>query len=430
MVTTPTTQREPVQRGAVAAGMAGHIVEWFDYAIYGFFATQIGAAFFPNDNAITSLLYTFAVFGVGFVMRPIGGIFFGHYGDKVGRRQALVVAVALMSVSTVAMGLIPSYASIGVIAPAILVLARLIQGFSAGGEWAGAGTFMVEHSPVGRRGLMGGLQQAGTGCGLFLGSLAATTVITLSSKEQLQSFGWRIPFLISAVLGLSALLLRLRATETPMFTEFKKSGRSVGAPIKVAFASHKKSMLLVALFTVSTQAGYYLFLVYFPSYAQTSLGFSERAASFCNTVGVLTYLLTVLVFSALSDRIGRKPVWFMHGVGLAVATIPLLMLLTEVRTFPVLLLVQVVGSFLEGLFSAVLVASVTEMFPTHVRYTAVSIPYNITAALVGGFAGYIVTALIRATGDPVAAGWFMVAAAVVSTVTFLFMRDNYRRELT
>lgn len=429
MVTTSLFKKEPVRRRAVFAGMVGHIVEWFDYAIYGFFATQIGAAFFPADEPITSLLFTFAVFGVGFVMRPLGGVFFGHYGDRVGRRKALVLAVILMSGATVVMGLTPSYAAIGVAAPVLLVLARLVQGFSAGGEWAGAGTFMVEHAPVGRRGLMGGLQQVGTGIGLFLGSLVATAVITVATREQLMSFGWRIPFILSLVLGSSALLLRLRAAETPKFEEFKKAGHPTEAPIKAAFRSHKKSMLLVALFTVSTQAGYYLFLIYFPSYAQVTLGFSERAASFCNTAGVLTYLLTVLAFSAVSDRIGRKPIWFLHGTSLAVATVPLLMLLTEVRTFPVLLLVQVVGAFLEGLFSAVLVASVTEMFPTSVRYTAVSIPYNVTAAVVGGFAGYIVTALVKSTGDPVSAGWFMVAAAVVSTVTFFFMRDNYRKEL-
>lgn len=427
--TPPAVHQRRTRRNAVLAGTAGHVVEWFDYAIYGYFSAQIATNFFPSANPLTSLLLTFAVFGSGFAMRPLGGIFFGHYGDRHGRRKALVLAVVLMTAATGVVGLLPPYAAIGVAAPALLTAARLLQGFSAGGEWAGAGAFMVEHAAPGRRGLLGGLQQAGTGAGLFLGSLTATVVSLVSSAEQATSLGWRVPFLFSVILGLSALVLRLRATETPKFEELRNQGEQTSSPLRTAFRSHKKAMLFVALFTVSTQAGYYIFLVYFPSYATTALGFSARAASTANTAGVLTYLLTTLVFAALSDRIGRKPIWFVHGFGFVIAAIPLLVLLENHRTFAVLLAVQIAGAFLEGLFSAVLVASATEMFPTRVRYTAVSVPYNITAAVVGGFAPFIVTALIKATGNVVSPGWFMAVAAAVSTVTFFFIRDNYRGRL-
>jgi MHS family proline/betaine transporter-like MFS transporter len=427
--TPPTRPADASRTRPIVAGVIGHIVEWYDYSVYAYFAALIGTQFFPSKVPYASLLLSFAVFGVGFCTRPLGGIVFGHIGDRVGRRNALVTVVILMSVMTFLVGVLPPYSSAGLVGAVLLVIFRLLQGFSAGGEWAGSGAFLVEYAPPGRRGIVGCLQQGGIGIGLLLGSGFSTLLTVSMSSSALAAYGWRIAFLVAIVIGFAGLYLRLRVQETPHFTQVQEKGEVQRAPLVSAWRGGPLTLFKVFGFTISGTVAYYIYLTYFPSYASSVLHIPENEAHVANVIGILCYIASLLLTGWASDRIGRRAILLIHAWALVVVTYPLAYLLSANPTFGMLLLVQIVGAVLMGCFSGACVASYAEMFPTSVRYSGISVPYNVSVAIFGGFAAFIATALVAVTHISYSPAFYVIAAAIVSGIVYIVMRETYRDEL-
>lgn len=427
----PATTAAPlrVSRDGVAAmfaSTAGHVVEWFDFSIYAYFASYIGKAFFPSTSPYTSVLSALAVFGVGFAARPLGSLVFGHFGDKVGRRNVLAVAILMMAGCSLVIGILPSYETIGAAGSVILVIARLLQGFSTGGEYTGAGLFVVEHAPNGRRGFFGSVHQAGIGIGLLLGSMSATVLATLLAPADIASYGWRIPFILGGVLGLLGLLLRLGIAESPQFEKVKQSGAISSAPIVEGWATQRMNMLIVGGIFVCATVNFYAFLAYLPTYATVVLGMPAREAFLANTLGLLVFTASSLIAGLLSDRFGRKPMLLLHAGGIALLAWPMFAMLEANRTFLVLLLVQCVGAALQGAFSGAGLIACIELVPTRFRYSVVGIPQSITTTIFGGTAPFIVTAIVAKTGSPLAIVYYLIPVALVSLITYLSMRETSR----
>lgn len=413
-----------LRRRAIVSCVVGNFFELFDFAIYGFFAAAIGRTFFPTADPVTSLLSSFATYGVGFLMRPVGAVVVGAYGDRHGRKAALVLTVTLMATATGLVGLLPSYASIGIGAPLLLLLCRLAQGFSTGGEWGGAASFLVEYAPPGRRGFFGSWQQFSVGLGLLSGSGCAYLLSVLLPPEALLAWGWRLPFLFGFLLAPVGYYLRSRAAETPAF-ERASARREVAAhPLRAALTTHRAGVLAGFGLTIVWTVSSYLFLTFMPSYVAQTLGMDPRTALASNSVAILILTALTPLMGALSDRIGRKPMLLASSLGYLVLAYPLFLLVTAERSFGALVLAQGVAAVLLAVFSGPGPAMLCEMFPTSVRYTSLSVGYNIAVMIFGGFAPFIATFLVRVTGQPIAPTYYVIAAALVSTVVIARLRDR------
>ncbi len=413
-----------LRRRALLSCVVGNFFELFDFAIYGFFAASIGRAFFPATDPVTSLLGSFATYGVGFIMRPVGAVVIGAYGDRHGRKAALVLTVTIMALATAVTGLIPSYGAIGLLAPVLLVLCRLVQGFSTGGEWGGAASFLVEYAPDGRRGFFGSWQQFSVGLGLLAGSGSAYALTTLLDPASLAQWGWRVPFLLGFLLAPIGYYLRSRVGETPAFERTVARHEVVASPLRLALTIHRAKVLTGLGLTVIWTVSSYLFLTFMPTYVAQTLHMPAKVALASNTVAIL--ILTVLVppLGALSDRIGRRKLLLTSAIGYLVLSYPLFLLVTERRDFLGLLIAQSVAAVLLALFSGPGPALLCELFPTSVRYTSLSLGYNVAVAVFGGFAPFIAIALIRWTGNPLAPTFYVMAAALVSTLVILRIKDR------
>ncbi len=426
----PDVAMESMRRRAILSCIVGNFFEMFDFSIYGFFAVAIGYAFFPSADPIASTLSSLATFGVGFVMRPVGGLVMGAYGDTFGRRGALILTVMLMAGSTALTGLIPPYATIGVWAPAILVLARLLQGFSAGGEWGGAAAFLVEYAPPGRRGYYGSWHQVGVGLGMLAGSLGAFVMSATLDAASLASWGWRIPFIFGVLLAPVGYYLRVRVAETPAFVEAVTVVRQTRrSPVAAAFTTHLGSLLTTSGSTIIWTVGGYLFLTFMPVYAVQQLGLGAAAALAANSIAIVFRTVLTPVMGALSDKTGRKPLVLAATLGFLLLSYPMFLWLITAPSFLSLLVVQLVAAFLMAVFSGPAPAMLSELFPTRVRSTSVSVGYNVVTALFGGFAPWVGAFLVRLTGQAVAPSYYVVACAVVSLVAILAIRDRAHEDL-
>jgi MFS transporter, MHS family, proline/betaine transporter len=413
---------------AVTAGAIGNFVEWYDYSVYGFFATIIASQFFPSDDRVASLLATFAVFAVAFFMRPVGAFVFGHYGDTIGRRNTLAAAIILMGIATLMIGVLPSYAQIGVLAPILLVIARLLQGFSAGGEWSGSAAFMVEYAPENKRGLYGSWQQVSIVAGLLVGSAMGGLLGTVLSEDALNAWGWRIPFILGMVVALVGLYLRLRVEDTPAFRIIEEKEEITEAPVKESFTAHWRESLTAIGFTVAWTVAYYILLTYMPTYVSETLGIPLTQALLSNAIGLVVLMALIPFTAALSDRIGRKPLLIAFSALIALLTYPLFLLAsTQVLAF--IVLAQVLFGVIISLFSGPGPAALVEMFPTNVRYSALGVSYNIAVAAFGGTAPFIATYLISRTGSNFSPGFYLIAAAVVTLIVVSTMKETYREPL-
>ena len=413
---------------AVTAGAIGNFVEWYDYSVYGFFATVIASQFFPSEDRVASLLATFAVFAVAFFMRPVGAFVFGHYGDTIGRRNTLAAAVIMMGIATLMIGVLPSYAQIGVLAPILLVFARLLQGFSAGGEWSGSAAFMVEYAPENKRGLYGSWQQVSIVAGLLVGSAMGGLLGTVLSEDALNAWGWRIPFILGMVVALVGLYLRLRVEDTPAFRIIEEKEEITEAPVKESFTAHWRESLTAIGFTVAWTVAYYILLTYMPTYVSETLGIPLTQALLSNAIGLVVLMALIPFTAALSDRIGRKPLLIAFSALIALLTYPLFLLAsTQVLAF--IVLAQVLFGVIISLFSGPGPAALVEMFPTNVRYSALGVSYNIAVAAFGGTAPFIATYLISRTGSNFSPSYYLIAAAVVTLIVVSTMKETYREPL-
>jgi MHS family proline/betaine transporter-like MFS transporter len=407
----------------IAAGVIGNVLEWYDFGVYGYLVPTLSVLFFPAGDPLVSLLLTFAVFGVGFVMRPVGSIVFGIYGDRLGRRRALSAVVFLMAISTFVIGLLPTYAQVGVAAPIMLVVIRLLQGLSAGGEWGGSTAYIVEFAPEGRRGFLGSWQQVGVGGGFLLGSLTAALLNNAMDKEALLAWGWRLPFLFGIAVGLVGCYLRWRLDDTPKFNELAETHAVASAPFMETFREHTRDIFLAFGITLHNTAAYYIALLYMSGYMSSAGGLPRTTALWISTGCLAIFVCLLPVSGWLSDRVGRKPLLIASCVGYIVLGYPFFLMAGSgsagLAFLALLLMVTLLASY-----SGAAVALYAEIFPTRVRYTALSLPYNIAVAVFGGFAPFIATYLIELTGSKRAPALYVIGAAVVTLVILLKTRER------
>jgi MHS family proline/betaine transporter-like MFS transporter len=413
---------------AVVAGSVGNLMEQYDNLIYAYSAVYIGQVFFAEGGTLTTTLATFGVFAVGFLARPVGTIFFGHLGDRYGRRPALIASVVLMGAATVLIGLLPGYATIGVAAPLLLTVLRLLQGFAVAGEWAGSTTMLVEYAPPHVRGRYGSFNQVSTVSGFLLAALVVSVNALLWPAEAMLTIGWRIPFLLGVLTMLIALLLRLGLRDTPKYEAEAQSGATTRNPLRLAFRTQKKPMLLGFCLNVGSGVGYYFFLSYLPTFLQQQFALPQPLVFASTLVGLVVMLVTVYAAGALSDRIGRKPTLLAGAGAITVLSWPVLALLSTGDPLAVHLAQACIGLML-GLLCGPIPTALAELFPTNVRYSALGIGFNFAIMAFGGTAGFIATGIIGATSSPLLVAVLPAAAALVSLVTILRMPETYRAEL-
>jgi len=416
-----------IRKTVIVAGI-GNIMEWYDFALYGYFAPVLAHLFFPSEDPAVSLVSTFGVFATGFLMRPVGAAIFGHFGDRMGRRKALSASVLLMAGATALMGLLPTYAQIGMTATVLLTFLRLLQGISAGGEFTGSISFLVEHAPPSRRGFIGSWTTFSGVSGMILGSGAGALATYLLSDEALNSWGWRIPFLLGIVTGAVGYYLRFGVEESPMFKALKEQGKVVQAPLKEAFREFHKEMLMAVGVNWLNAAVFYTVWVYNTTYLATVIGFPLSSALLINTLSMLFLILAIPLMGALSDRVGRKPVLIAGCVGVACLAYPLYYLLSQ-GTFGSALTAQLVFVIPISMLQGTMPTTMVELFPTSSRYSALSISYNIAFAIFGGTAPLVATQLISMTGNPLSPSFSLIFAAVVSLLVIVSMKERYREAL-
>ncbi|KUH66309.1 MFS transporter [Mycolicibacterium novocastrense] len=415
-------------RKAVTGASIGNAVEWFDFAIYGFLATFIAANFFPAGNETAALLNTFAIFAAAFFMRPLGGFVFGPLGDKLGRQRVLALVILLMSGATVLIGVLPTYQSIGVAAPLLLLLLRCLQGFSAGGEYGGGAVYLAEFASQRRRGLTITFMVWSGVLGFLLGSITVTLLQALLPTAAMESYGWRIPFLIAGPLGLVGLYIRLRLDDTPHFAELSKTDRVAESPLREAFTTSWRPILQVIGMFIVFNVGYYVVFTFLPTYFIKTLQFSKTDAFLSVTLASLVALILILPLAALSDRIGRRPMLIAGSVAFAVLGYPLFLLLNS-GSLVAAIAAHCGLAVIESIYVSTAVSAGVELFATTVRYSGFSIGYNICVAGFGGTTPYVVTWLTAETGNDLAPAWYLIVAAVVSLATIITLRESAGRPL-
>jgi MHS family shikimate/dehydroshikimate transporter-like MFS transporter len=417
--------------GRVAlASFVGTAIEGYDFFIYGIAAALVfGQLFFPpNEDPLIGTLAAFATFAVGFVARPVGGVVFGHFGDKVGRKPMLVITIVTMGLATFLIGLLPTYAQIGIWAPILLVALRLIQGFSAGGEWGGAALMTVEHAPEGRRGYYGSWTTAAAAAGVMLATGVYAAFSGLSD-EQFLAWGWRVPFLLSIFLIGVGVFIRLKILETPTFARLKEAGVQARMPIVGALREHPKSVLLTAGMNVGFSTFVYVLFTFMLTYATGQLGVERNVVLIGTVIGGLIQIASVLAFSALTDRIGRRPVMLAGAAFLALYAFPLFWLV-DTGNAAVIVLAMSIGFFGSAAIFGPMAAFFSETFGTRVRYTGASLGYQTGAVLGGGLSPFSATALlVWSDGASWSVSVYLVLGAMVSLASIYLLTETFRNEL-
>jgi MFS transporter, MHS family, proline/betaine transporter len=399
-------------RQIVASGIVGNIIEWYDFALYGYLAPVTAQLFFPSSDPFTSLINTFAVFALGFLARPIGGVMYGHIGDRAGRRAALIASIALMGASTVAMGLLPTYSTAGLLAPVLLVLLRLLQGVSTGGEFVGSIAFLVEHAPRGRQGLWGSLANFGAAIGGALGAGVGWLTTAGMPPEVLQAWGWRIPFLSALLVTAGGLWLRLRVPDSPVYVALSQKDSVEPAPLRAAFHSHKADMATVFGLNWVVSAGYYIVFVWLVTDMSEVAGLPLHLAMAIGTVGLLAGAVLTPVAGYLSDRIGRRVMLVAVGAATTVGAIPLLLAAGSGSALAAFLGQLTLAALIAGYLGA-MPAVFASQIPAQLRCSGLAVGYNGALALFGGTAPLIATLLVEATGWNAAPGLYLALTALV-----------------
>lgn len=422
--------RPTFARQAATASFFGTTMEWYDFFIYGTASALIfGQLFFPNFDPVVGTLASFATLGVGFAARPIGGIFFGHFGDKIGRKTMLVYTLLLMGIATLAIGFLPTYETIGVWAPIALVALRLLQGFSTGGEWGGAALLAAEYAPPGRRGFYASWAQMGAPAGLMI-STAVFAIVSRLPEEQFLAWGWRIPFLLSLLVLVIGIIIRLRIAETPVFREVRETGSEVRMPVVEVFRRHPKNLFLAMGMRVADNGIYYLIAVFTLSYATEQLSLDRSSILNGLLVASIIWLFTIPAYGALSDKVGRRPVYMFGAGSLALFAFPFFWLFDTRNTALIWLALIVALAILHAAMYGPQAAYFSELFGTRVRYSGVSLGYNLATLVAGGPAPFVATALIVWSGGspwPVALYW--AAMALITLLCAYLAPDNYLAEL-
>lgn len=430
--TVPEVDRTTTRavRRTVLGGVVGSFVEFYEFSVYAVLATTLAAVFFPAADPSTGLLSALAVFAVAFFARPLGGFVWGAVGDRIGRRRTLALTVILMSVATTLMGVLPGYASIGVAAPVLLIVLRFLQGVSAGGEISGAVSFIAEHSPPGRRGLYVGLISVGSVVGTLLGSLFPGILLLTLSAGAMESWGWRLPLLLALPMGVIGLFIRRRLDETPHFLALRAERGRAGNPVGAALRGAVNRRLLVKSFCLIAvnASSFYMIVGYLPSFASKSLALTGYQAFAPSVIALAACLLAEVLGSWWSDLIGRRPVLLISGVGLLLLSYPSFLLITS-GSFGLIAVGLVAFGTLAGGYAAVTNSTLTEMFPTRTRVSGHGITYNLSVALFGGSAPYLLTWLGGVTGSSMVGAFYVMLLALVSLPAVLMVTETAGRPL-
>ena len=421
-------QRTSVKE-VVLASLIGTAIEWYDFFIFGTAAALVFAQlFFPSAEPVIGTLYSFAIFGVAFIARPLGGIVFGHYGDKIGRKSMLVMTLLIMGGATTLMGVLPTYESIGIWAPILLVILRLLQGVAVGGEWGGAVLMAVEYSPEERRGFYGSWPQMGSPIGLFLSTVIFFLASSLS-QDQFLAWGWRLPFLFSIVLVGVGLFIRLRILETPAFNRIKEGGTEARLPMIDVLRNDVKNVLLAAAIVFVAIGGFYVVTTFTLSYGTETLGVSRNIMLAGVIIAAISELVSLPLLSALSDRVGRRPVVTWSAAFCILFAFPFFWLL-ETRSTGLIWLAFAVVAFAMGGVYGPASSFIAELFDTRVRYSGASLGYQLSGVLSGAFAPLIATALLASFGG---ASWpvalYLAALSLVSLVGAYLAVETYRSDI-
>lgn len=405
----------------ILAGIIGNVMEWYDFAIYGFFAPILGKLFFPSEDPTTSLIASFGAFAAGFLMRPVGGAVFGHIGDKIGRKQALNLSVMLMALPTFIIGLMPTYDQIGIAAAIILVLLRMLQGLSVGGEYTSSIVYLAECAPKGKRGLFTSMSLIGASGGIMLGSFLGSIISGALTDAEMNSWGWRIPFLLGIMVAGTGYLIRRHMPET--ISEKEKTANPLSQMRK-----SWRTVLTVSGINLYTAVTFYAIFVFVVAWLVKYVQESRTLALQMNTYSMMVFLLAIPLFAVLSDRIGRRPVLIGGVIGMILFAYPLLSLMHH-HNETMILAGECGMALLLSVYAGAMPALLTEMFPANIRVSAVSVGYNLTYAIFGGTTPMVAVWLIQKEGDDLAFAWYIIAAAVISLVVILFIRESAHDDL-
>lgn len=425
----PHAQGSQSRKKAILAGTVGNVLEWYDFAIYAFLVPTISKLFFAAQTPSVAVLLTLAVFGSGFVARPLGAVVFGHLGDKYGRKNALSAVMLLMGGATFCMGLLPTYASAGLIAPILLVGLRLVQGFASGGEWGGSASFIVEYAPANRRGVFGSLHITGVAAGFLIGAGIVSMLNTALGPDAMLEWGWRVPLLLGVVVAGIGIVIRRNLEETPTFTRTQKSGDVAHAPLRDTLVNNTRPVLNVLGITVYHAIASWVFLVYIVTYLSTVAKLPVASALAVNIWGLVVTLIVTPIVGILSDRFGRKPFLLVSCLLTAICVVPIFHALNS-GSYSNALLAHCTMTVILCLYFGPFPAFVVELIPTKVRYSGLSIAYNMAHAVLGGFAPFIAQSLATYTGNPISTAYFVIAGAVVSFLVLLRVKETAFSPLT
>lgn len=426
--TTSTMVDESTIRKAVGAAAMGNLIEWFDYGIYSYVTVYIALNLFPPGGAASNNVLVLATFAISFLVRPFGGLILGPLGDRIGRKRVLALTIVVMSAASFVLGLLPTFSAVGWWAPALLVCTRLVQGFATGGEYGGAAAFIAEYAPDKRRGFYCSFLELGTTGGFVLAAGLVTVLQLVLPPEAMQTWGWRLPFLIAGPLGLMGLYLRSKLDETPAFRELEAEQRESNSPLRDVFVKHWRAVLVCMGLVLFYNVAVYTVLFYMPDYLQTTIKLPATAALVAVLGMMIVIMIVIIPIGALSDRIGRKPLILTSCIGFILLAYPAFLMLDTGTVWGTIVGLLVLGLLLV-LLMGTMSATLPALFETDTRYAGFSVGYNLSTSLFGGTAPAILAWLVLKTGDNAIPGAYIAVASLISLAAVLLLAESARKPL-